>query len=63
MNTAALLTSLIFYRDYVVYISDHVLKRIENSENLSRSLFSAVPIDFAAVSSFCKLGCVVVHMD
>ena len=39
------------------------LKGFGNSENLSRSLFSAVPIDIVAISSFCKLGCIVVHMD
>ena len=46
-----------------VNLVNPILKRIGNSENLTRSLFSAVPIDFAAVSSFCKPGCVVVHMD
>jgi len=40
-------------------ISDRILKRIGNSENVSRSVFLAVPIDFAAISSFCKPGCVV----
>ena len=29
---------------------------------MSHSLFSAVPVDLAAISSFCKWGCVVVHM-
>ena len=44
-------------------LSNCILKRIGNSENLSHSLFSALPVDFAAVSSFYKPGCVVVHMD
>jgi len=35
-------------------VSDRILKRIGNSENLSRSLFSAVPIDFAPIEVFAK---------
>jgi len=51
------------YNCMTYIISNRILKRIGNSENLSRSLFLAVPIDFAAILSFCKPGYVVVHMD
>jgi len=42
-----------------LYLHDLTLNRIGN---LSRSLFSAVTINLAAIWSFCKWGCVVVRM-
>ena len=43
-------------------VSDRISNRTGSSENLSHSLFSAVPVDLVAISSFCKRGCAVVHM-
>ena len=37
-------------------VSDRILKWIRYNENVSQSMFSAVPIDFAAVLSFYKPG-------
>ena len=37
---------------YLHDISDHILNQIEGSENLTLSLFSAVPIDLVAIQAF-----------
>lgn len=48
------LKTLLIEDSIICVTSVIVLNRIIGSENLSRSLFSPLPIEFAAISSYCK---------